>query len=281
MRTILLILGALLIVPTTQAQTKGTSFISEQIRVIPIEDTQSNRQYELYVELPESYAENPDKQYPVLYYTDAIWHIEALSANAEFIFSDVILVGISWQQDSDEALLKEHGKYISRFWDYTIAEHPKPEIQAKYQCGQAAQHTRFIGEDVIPFVEANYRADSENRAYFGYSLGGLFGSYVLLTQPETFTHYILGSPAMDGDIPVVTELSASQQQAINANVFISYGTEEKEAGILIDQLIDLLEARKDPQLAITKIRPQGSHQTAFPLTAIEAFRWMSGLIPKE
>ena len=49
-----------------------------RIQVIPIEDTKNDRQYELYIKLPEDYSENKDKKYPVLYSTDAMWHIEIL-----------------------------------------------------------------------------------------------------------------------------------------------------------------------------------------------------------
>ena len=33
--------------------------------------------------------------------------------------------------------------------------------------------------DVITFVDSNYRTDSNGRTYFGYSLGGEFGAFIL------------------------------------------------------------------------------------------------------
>ena len=67
-----------------------------KIEVIPIKDTKADRQYELYVKLPEGYSENNDIQYPVIYYTDAMWHVEIISGATEYILEEAILVGISW-----------------------------------------------------------------------------------------------------------------------------------------------------------------------------------------
>jgi len=151
---------------------EGKSLVLPQIQVIPIQDSKNERNYELYIELPEDYSENTNKIYPVLYYTDAMWHLEMLSGATEYILEDVILVGISWQLDINEDLKKERGAHVSRFRDYSISKHSKPEIQAKYQMGQAKTHLDFIRNDVIKYVDNTYRTDPNSRSYFGYSLSG-------------------------------------------------------------------------------------------------------------
>ena len=259
-------------------QEKGTPMVLPQVTVVPIKDTEANKQYELYIELPEDYSEHPDKKYPVLYYTDAMWHIEILSASMEYIMNDVILVGISWQKDIDESLINERGEHVSRFRDYTVKPSSNPVNQAKYQIGQSSNHLAFIRNDVFEYVESNYRTDPKQRSYFGYSLGGVFGTYVLLAQPDSFKNYILGSPALEGDIPFLTELStkeAKTSQGMNANVFISYGTLEEELGGYTEQLITLLKERKDSSLSIRHVLIEGSHQTAFPMTGVKSVSWLA------
>lgn len=260
-----------------QGKTKSTPLVLPQIEVVPFMDTQNNRQYELYIELPEGYSENPDKQYPVLYYTDAAWHMEVLSAGAEYILTDAILVGISWQKDINKELIEEHGARVSRYRDYSMVKSSKPEVQAKYQLGQAGNHLAFIQKDVIPFVERNYRTDSDNRAYFGYSASGAFGAYTLMSQPNTFKHYILGSPALRGDIPELKRLNSklASTGAINANVYIAYGSDEEASAAYIDQFIDLLKSRDDPRLSLTHQVLEGNHQTAFPLTGVKSMSWLA------
>jgi len=43
-----------------------------KIKVTPIKEAESDRQYELYIKLPEDYIDGSEKQYPVIYFTDAL-----------------------------------------------------------------------------------------------------------------------------------------------------------------------------------------------------------------
>lgn len=244
--------------------------------VVPIQDSQSNRQYELYIKLPEDYLESEDVSYPVLYFTDAVWHIELLSASTAFLMEDAILVGISWQTDIDEELKADVGAYASRFRDYTVTESSNPQRQAKYQFGQAEQHLAFIRNDVIKHVENNYRADPDSRSYFGYSAGGSFGAYILLAQPDTFKNYILGSPSLRNAAEIEARVERKHGN-MDANVFISYGSLEEELGGHVDNFIASLNSRQDKSLSITQTVIEGSHQTAFPMTGVRAVTWLSNL----
>ncbi|MFP2994792.1 alpha/beta hydrolase-fold protein [Spongiivirga sp. MCCC 1A20706] len=245
-----------------------------KIQVVPIKDRQANRQYELYIKLPEGYSKNNDKQYPVIYFTDAMWHIEILSGAAEYILEDALLVGISWQKDNDINLMNEVGEHVSRFRDYSVSEHHKSEIQAKYHLGQAKNHLSFIRNDVIKYVESNYHVASNNRTYFGYSLGGEFGAYILLTQPDTFKNYILGSPTINKDTPF---LSDNKHKSLNSNLFISYGTLEKELNNF-EELICLFRSRNDKSLILKHETIEGNHQTAFPMTGVRSIHWLSSIL---
>lgn len=265
------------------AQTvKSTSqtYVMPRTEVLPIKNDVINAQYELYVKLPEDYEKNANKQYPVIYFTDAVWHIDILSAAAEYLFEEVILVGISWQIDIDETLKNKAGDHVSRHRDYTIKPSSKPKIQAKYQLGQAKQHLSFISEKVIKTVENNYRVDANKRTYFGYSTGGEFGTFILLTQPELFQNFIIGSPALKGDIAYLTELSQQKQikdKNLNANVYIAYGSEESKNSPYIQQLIKLLKAHNDKSLALTHEVVEGSHKTAFPMISLRSVKWLAEL----
>ncbi|KGJ99164.1 alpha/beta hydrolase [Thalassotalea sp. ND16A] len=250
-------------------------------QVVPIQDTKSGGQYELYIKLPEGYGENKDTEYPVIYFTDAVWHIEMLSAATAFLMEDVILVGISWQKDINEDLKKEHGAHVSRFRDYSMRKASNPEVQAKYQLGQAGNHLGFIRKIVIKYIENNYRTDPGSRTYFGFSAGGEFGAYVLMTQPDTFKNYILGSPSLKGDIPYLTELesnAALKRKGFNANVFVSYGTLEKELGEHAEKLITMLKTRNDKSLSLAHVVIESAdHQRAFPMTGVRSVTWLSNL----
>ncbi len=264
---------------------EGTSLVLPQIQVIPIKDTKTERNYELYIELPEDYSENTNKTYPVLYYTDAMWHLEILSTCQEYILENVILVGISWQLDIKEDLKKERGAHVSRFRDYSISKHSNPEIQAKYQFGQAKTHLDFIRDDVIKYVDNTYRTDPNSRTYFGYSLSGEFGAYILMAQPDTFNNYIIGSPTVKDEVDYLSELNtkfgpfeaSNRNSSLKANVFIAYGSLEEEIEP-IEAFIKLLKDRRDDGLSVLKEVIEGNHGTAFPTTAIRSATWLSSMM---
>ncbi|RKN81200.1 serine hydrolase [Ulvibacterium marinum] len=265
---------------------KGSSLELPLIQVIPIKDTKNDRQYELFIKLPEGYSENSNIQYPVIYYTDAMWHVEILSASTEYMLEDVILVGISWQKDINEDLKNEVGAHVSRFRDYSFRKSNKPEIQTKFQLGQADKHLNFIRDDVITYVDNTYRTDSNSRTYFGYSMGGEFGAYILLSQPDTFNNYILGSPSIKNEVPYLSELNSTfgpfdasnRNSSLNANVFISYGSLEQEMVKPIEEFIGVLKDRRDDGLSVQKEVIDGNHGTAFPMTAVRSVAWLSSLM---
>lgn len=106
-------------VSAQESNVVNDSFISKkinlalsEIRLIPICVTKTKRVYELYLKLPDGYSENNETNYPVLYFTDAMWHIEILSGSSGYLMENLILVGISWK--------KEKRAEISRFRDHRL-----------------------------------------------------------------------------------------------------------------------------------------------------------------
>lgn len=285
MKKILVLVCLCLLTFLTVEASETSDFTLSKIQVLPIKDTQAKRQYELYIKLPEGYSNNKDKIYPVIYLTDALWQIEILSGATDFLMEDAILVGISWQKDIDEALIKEHGEHVSRNRDYSISQSSKPEIQAKYQLGQASNHLTFIRNNVIKTIEKNYRTDPNNRTYFGFSSGGRFGAYILMAQPDTFKNYILGSPSLWRDIPVLFSLEneALKNKTSSINLFISYGELEQELSLHIEDFVTKLKAKKYEGLSTIKhiVIDDSGHSDSFPMLGVRSVKWLSNLSKKE
>ena len=253
-------------------------------QVIPIKDTISNKQYELLIKLPDNYAKNKDKNYPVVYFTDAVEHIELLSSTSYMIWRDeVILVGISWQKDISEDLRQQYGGHVSRFMDYTFKKTQNPR-HPKIIFGLADKHLAFIRKDVFKFVESNYRTEPNNRTYFGFSAGGIFGVYALMTQPDSFKNYILGSP-LDEAVPT---LFAQQHAALKnpqsaINVFTSYGELEKERQApFVEDFVSQLSNKKYKGIASIKhvVVESYGHSDSSPIVAAHSFKWLKSLQPK-
>lgn len=244
--------------------------------VIPISDSKAGMQYELYIKLPDDYAENAEKTYPVLYYTDAVWHIDILSAATSFLLDEVILVGISWQKDVSEDLKQEYGESASRFSDYSFWTKVNPN-HPKLQFGGANKHMDFLTQDVIPYVENHFRIDKTKRSYFGYSLGGLFGAYILVKAPKTFDNYILGSVSMrlllDESAPTFHPLGD-----VDANVLFTRGDQEIDRAEHIAAFVTQLKTKNSPQKLSSLMVIPGNHQTAFPETSIASIKWLADIV---
>ncbi len=272
-----LLLAFLLLLPFLTVQANETrDLVLPKIQIVPIKDSGADRQYELYIKLPEGYTKNKNKSYPVIYFTDADTHIELLSGT-EFLMEDVILVGISHQTD----LNKDSGLRDSRARDYSISKSSNPERQAKYQFGQASIHLTFIRNDVIKYIESNYRADPSNRTYFGFSAGGLFGAYALMAQPDSFKNYILGSPSLWRDIPLLFSLenAALNTKDLEINLFITYGELEEDLSVHVEEFIGKLKNKKYEALSSIKhlVIESSGHSDSFPMVGVRSVKWLSNL----
>ncbi len=277
-------IAALLLLPpfTYAGADETTPYAMPRTQVVPITAGNSQKQYELYIKLPENYGETRDKQYPVIYTTDAVWHMDLLSGTTEYLMPDVILVGISWQQNTDDTVAHQ-----SRFRDYTLYPSSEPERQAKNKYGQGEAHLSFIRQNVIPYVEGTYRTAEGQRAYLGYSLGGAFGAYMLFAAPDTFNHYILGSPALGRrSLKIIDEIATqkvSEKAKIDANVFVSIGElEEADSISTTKELVSILNRSGNNGIRLTglEIIKASNHGTAVPETFTRSIKWLSELTNK-
>jgi len=239
------------------------------IQIIPLHDTHSDREYELYIKLPRSYSKNNDVKYPVVYITDAKALFEMLSASTGQLMRNAILVGISYE--------KGMGRHESRGRDYTPAKIDDWEELT----GKASNHLTFIRNDVIKYVENHYQADSDKRTYFGYSLGGLFGAYALLAQPDTFKNYILGSPSINFVYKYMFQLesnTALERKDLNVNVFLSVGALEKDYVGPIKEFSSKLKSRNYANLSLKHVViDSADHSEAFPMSAVLGINWLADL----
>ena len=174
--------------------------------------------YSLSVWLPPSYT-SASQSYPVVYMLDPDLTF-GIAANMTDLLSfageipEVILVGIGYPEDF----------MMGRTRDY--APTPQPDWPGS---GGADAFLAFFKTELIPFVEATYRTDSDERTLWGYSLGGLFVLYTLFNEPELFQRYIAGSPYAGWDNRFIFDLERkfyTRQKSLPVRLVITVGTEE-------------------------------------------------------
>ncbi|MFD0727522.1 alpha/beta hydrolase [Lysobacter brunescens] len=260
-------------------------------RVHAVPNTATGRRYEVWVDLPPSYFEN-DRPYPVVFTTDADYGVPLIRSLRRRIgakgrnLEDFVLVGLSYGIGEQSMPSKRR--------DYTPTNpfaRPGTQSSNAYSrddtYGEAAAYRDYIERDVFPLIAMQYRVDMRRKVYVGHSLGGLFGSYVLLTKPSMFSHYILGSPSLWFDRRVMFDVEAAyarRHQDLPADVFLSIGAYETRGSgprhMGTDMVGDMtrfeqvLQSRRYPGLRIrSEILPGEDHLTVLPRTITHGLLW--------
>lgn len=181
------------------------------------------QEYVLQVALPGGYA-GSHKKYPVVYLMDSQWDFPLLTAlygeqYYDGFVPEIIIVGVTWGGSNPR-----HDSLRAR--DYT----PTYENWLP-QSGGAAKFLSFMKNELFPFVEANYRADKNDRALFGCSFGGLFALFALFTEPGLFQRYVAASPAFGWDNEVLYQYEKTyfdSQPTAPAKLYMIMGGVERE-----------------------------------------------------
>lgn len=181
---------------------------------------------ELVVYLPPSYDANPQQRFPVMYLHDAQNVFEAKTAYVpgnywragetagDLVLSQrmqpVILVGIPHGGDR-------------RIDEFTPSRNP----QNSYG-GQAHLYGRMIVEEIMPFIENQYRvlSGAKNTGLGGSSLGGLVTMYLGTQYPEVFGKLAVMSPSVWWDYRVILRRIVSVTHPHRAKIWLDVGTNE-------------------------------------------------------
>lgn len=188
----------------------------------------------IMISVPDGYY-TTDKKYPVLYVLDGDVAFGMAASIARYLqigdnIPELIVVGIGYG-----AIDKSAGEKRRRDYRPTAT-------------GGAENFLLFLKDELIPFIDSNYRTIPEDRTITGYSIGGLFALYCLFTQPDIFNSYIVGSPKLSWDnysIFDYEESSVDKLKGKSLNLFISVGSEESEEKFFepVDQLVIQLQER--------------------------------------
>ncbi len=191
---------------------------------------------EFYIQFPEGFDPESDKKYPVTYILDGENLLSALSVTQKFysggFIPDMILVGISNHQNRTRDLTP------------TVVE---PSWEPN---GGADLFLKFIGEELIPFIEEKYPV-TDYRTLIGHSYGGLFAINTLLHQPELFENYLAIDPSLDWD----DQLMLKEAKEV-------FSKESLEGKSLYISLSGQLHMQK-PEMTLTSVMKDDSDFTIF------------------
>ena len=230
----------------------------------------TGRDYDIYLRLPDRYARDTSRTYPVIYSLDGQWDFKMLDSICSGLVYDqfipeAIIVGITYSgEQADYGAL--------RAIDYT------PVRDAFFGGGgEGPEFLAFLREQLIPFVESNYRADGSQRVLMGSSFGGTFTLYALFSEPALFHGYIAGSPV----VPYGNRFAFRQEAEYAAShtdlpvrLFLSVGGAE-ELAYPVQEFMRVLQERGYEGLALETRTVEGEgHASNKPETYNRGLRFL-------
>lgn len=227
--------------------------------------------YPIFVALPGSYFTS-GKTYPVVYMLDAYSSFGIMVQMARLLSFDkelpeVIIVGISSEGSS-----KEFNYNRARDFTPTLIQPEKlpEEFRSTFPIsGGAEKFLGFIKDELIPYVESNYRFSPGDRTLEGHSLGGLFVFYSLFKEPGLFKRYIAISPALlwDGGLLLKQEENFFENhKSLKSIIYTAVGSRENDSFTAPwKQLISNLKSRGYDSMKLqTEIAEGETHYTIIP-----------------
>ena len=188
-------------------------------------------QRELLVHLPNNYRKNTMLNYPVLYLIDgqrnfnhAVGTLDLL--NQSYMAQEMIIVAI---------------KNTHRTRDLT------PTYDESYNewgiSGGADNFLDFIEQELIPYVNKNYRANNF-KILSGHSLGGLLAVYTLQSRPQLFQAHFAFSPSLWWHDQVIfkgAERFLTTTTELNSYLYLNLGSESGDMLSAFERYTKLLE----------------------------------------
>ncbi|MDC9515105.1 alpha/beta hydrolase-fold protein [Pseudoalteromonas sp. CST5] len=192
-----------------------------------------NEQRSFSVYLPPSYNQSPNQSYPVIYLLDGDQtHLKAVAGLVEALstqrleqqIQQAIIVAIP---NSQNAIRERDFTPTNVDWTFN------GELLEKFEnIGNAANYSAFFEKELIPLINKNYRT-STKRVLIGESFGGLFASYVLLTNHALFTDYLIIDATYLWDNNYLNRYFDEQQlinKPLNGNVYFTFANNDEAFG---------------------------------------------------
>jgi predicted alpha/beta superfamily hydrolase len=182
-------------------------------------------QRDLIVYLPPRYHEQPQSRFPVLYMHDgqnlfdaATSFVPGMDWRVGHTADDFILTGAV--QPLIIVGIYNAGK--ARINEYTPTKAPR------LGGGRADRYAKFLMQEVMPFIQREYRALSDPRftGIGGSSLGGLLSLYLGLKHPQTFGRIAALSPSVWWNQRVIYRFAAAAPVEPRPCIWLDIGTSE-------------------------------------------------------
>jgi len=247
---------------------------SEQIR-----SKFNDQEYQIKISYPKGYFKNLEKRYPVLYILDAETNFGGVSYIVQRLIKDklipeIIVVGIAYNTEYKNF-------YRLRSRDLT----PVEDLNLRMgnhdvdPTGGAPQFSDFIEFELFPLIDRKYRTKKEDRAIYGHSYGGLYGSYVLLDKPNLFNRYLLLGPSLWYKDKLLVNQAVIKRPNISraTKLYMASGELDLRINDYQEEFVKYLKKKNLPNIEMkSEVIANETHQTIFGVGFTNGLRFIYG-----
>ena len=231
-----------------------------------------NRVLNIY--LPQGYAKDSLKQYPVIYLLDG-------SADEDFIhIAGLIQFGtFPWLNMLPESILVGIAN-VDRKRDFTFPTNNEQDKKDFPTTGGSEHFIQFIKKELQSFIAINYRTTTA-KTLIGQSLGGLLATEVLFKEPQLFDNYIIVSPSLWWDDESLLQYNPKISKT-DKKIYIAVGKEGPLMERIAKELRDKLQKEniKNREIHFEFFGDQ-DHANILHLAVYRAFEKLLKPSPKE
>lgn len=207
---LIVVLLASLFLASCQEEVAEPNFVER----FSLTSTVNGATYDIKVALPGGNASSQGRC-AVIYVLDGEENFNLVASECE---------KLSARYGTENVLVVSIGYGRSRDLDYTPTKTSK-------SMGGAPEFLRFIREELVPRMEADFQADTARagRVILGHSFGGLFGAYAFVADNTLFGNYLLLSPSLWFDDEITLRMELTRREALRNEpqlVFMGLGAME-------------------------------------------------------
>ena len=154
--------------------------IEAQVKYETIESSKLGDTRQIKIQLPRGYNSNEEKSYPIFIVLDGDYLFEVVAGNVDYY---------SYWEDMPESIVVGVNQFDKRYDDCMYSEQNSLPIET------GAAFFEFIGMELIPYIEKNYRT-ANFRVAVGHGETANYINYFLLKPQPLFQGYIAVSPEL-------------------------------------------------------------------------------------
>ncbi|WP_316820668.1 alpha/beta hydrolase [Pedobacter gandavensis] len=205
----------------------------------------------LNIYLPDGYHPDSSKTYPVIYLLDG-------SANEDFVHVAGLVQFLTMTETMPAAIVVGIGN-VDRKRDFTFPTTIAKDKKDYPSTGQSAKFISFIGKELQPYIQKNYKTNGD-KMLLGQSLGGLLGTEILLKSPSLFNQYMIVSPSLWWDNESLLAKAPELLKSLPAQKIKVYVAVGKEGAVMEGDAKKLSEILKTTNLEVHfAFFPEGNH----------------------